>query len=315
MLIVVDFPAPLGPRKPNVSPARDDEVDAPHRFHLAVALDQAVHRTTGGCRRRRPRRRRSRARDLPDGVAAVSGLEPGTLAALLSPSLVARVALGTRRRRGSGRGRGGCAPAPRTPARSGFRCRSASPARTRTSPHAPLGRARTCLADVLAHRSHGAGCSLPRSCSSSRPASVIANSLRPSISCELISPSSSSCCSAGIHRAGAGTPDPLAALLHLLHDLVAVARFLGEQQQRRGADVPAPRPSSTSATAAADHLRGSLQTGPPCHRRPSRGQTSLPAGADARARRGHHRVRLPVRRFRGLLRVRLRGRRWPARAR
>src|SRR6202040_3276909 len=34
-----------------------------------------------------------------------------------------------------------------------------------------------------------------------------------------------------IDRAGARTPDAVAALLDLLHDLVAVARLLGEQQQ------------------------------------------------------------------------------------
>ena len=42
MLIVVDLPAPFGPRKPKISPARDLELDAPHRLDLVVALDEAV---------------------------------------------------------------------------------------------------------------------------------------------------------------------------------------------------------------------------------------------------------------------------------
>src|SRR5919197_3678039 len=52
-----------------------------------------------------------------------------------------------------------------------------------------------------------------------------------------------------VHRAGARAPHALAALLELLHDLVAVARLLGEQQQRGGADVAAAR------LRAADELR------------------------------------------------------------
>ncbi len=47
MLIVVDFPAPFGPRKPKISPAADLEVDAAHRFDLAVALDEAFNGTAG----------------------------------------------------------------------------------------------------------------------------------------------------------------------------------------------------------------------------------------------------------------------------
>ena len=42
MLIVVVLPAPLGPRKPNTSPARDLEVDAAHRLDLAEGLLQVV---------------------------------------------------------------------------------------------------------------------------------------------------------------------------------------------------------------------------------------------------------------------------------
>src|SRR5439155_6370052 len=44
-----------------------------------------------------------------------------------------------------------------------------------------------------------------------------------------------------VYRAGARAPYALAALLHLLHDLVAVARLLGQQQQRGRADIPAAR--------------------------------------------------------------------------
>src|SRR5207249_5949798 len=44
-----------------------------------------------------------------------------------------------------------------------------------------------------------------------------------------------------VDGAGAGAPYALAALLHLLHDLVAVARLLGQQQQRGRADIPAAR--------------------------------------------------------------------------
>jgi len=45
----------------------------------------------------------------------------------------------------------------------------------------------------------------------------------------------------GVDGAGAGPPDAAAALLQLLHDLVAVARLLGEQGQDGGAHVAAPR--------------------------------------------------------------------------
>ena len=43
ILIVVDLPAPLGPRKPNTSPGRDLEVDAAHGLDLVVVLAQAAH--------------------------------------------------------------------------------------------------------------------------------------------------------------------------------------------------------------------------------------------------------------------------------
>ena len=53
----------------------------------------------------------------------------------------------------------------------------------------------------------------------------------------------------GVDRAGARAPDAAAALLELLHQAVAVAGLLGEQQEDRGADVTAPR--TPAATAAA----------------------------------------------------------------
>src|SRR5262249_28881700 len=52
-----------------------------------------------------------------------------------------------------------------------------------------------------------------------------------------------------VHRAGARAPHALAALLDLLHDLVTVARLLRQQQQRRYADIPAPRLAPTAARA------------------------------------------------------------------
>src|ERR1700683_2237984 len=96
--------------------------------------------------------------------------------------------------------------------------------------------------------SHGAGRSAPRSSTSALPASVSTNSLCPSSSWVRIRPSSSHC-------ARAGPPQAAAALLDLLHDLVAVAWLLGEQQQRGGADVPASRAPTASARAAAAERR------------------------------------------------------------
>src|SRR5205807_3647390 len=53
----------------------------------------------------------------------------------------------------------------------------------------------------------------------------------------------------GVDRAGARAPRAAAALLDLLHDLVAVARLLREQQQRRRADVaPAGAPPARART-------------------------------------------------------------------
>src|SRR5262249_27555352 len=60
----------------------------------------------------------------------------------------------------------------------------------------------------------------------------------------------------GIDRAGARAPSSLAALLHLLHDLVAVARLLGDQQQRGGADVAAARLAPPADGAGAEPPEG-----------------------------------------------------------
>src|SRR4029079_3991790 len=54
----------------------------------------------------------------------------------------------------------------------------------------------------------------------------------------------------GVDRPGARAPDAAAALLELLHELVAVARLLLEQQQDRGADVAAPRALAAPAAPA-----------------------------------------------------------------
>ena len=43
----MDFPAPLGPRKPKISPARDVERDAVHGDKVAEALDQIVEMDGG----------------------------------------------------------------------------------------------------------------------------------------------------------------------------------------------------------------------------------------------------------------------------
>src|SRR5205814_3847691 len=64
-----------------------------------------------------------------------------------------------------------------------------------------------------------------------------------------------------VDRAGARAPDALAALLDLLHQRVAVARLLGEEQQDGGADVAArgtaaagaERRAGRSAPAGAEH--------------------------------------------------------------
>jgi hypothetical protein len=54
----------------------------------------------------------------------------------------------------------------------------------------------------------------------------------------------------GVDRARAGAPDALAAALDLLHELVAVARLLGEEREQRGADVAAARARTATAPRA-----------------------------------------------------------------
>ena len=57
-----------------------------------------------------------------------------------------------------------------------------------------------------------------------------------------------------VHRPGARAPCPAAALLELLHDLVAVHGLVGERQQDRRADVAAlgARPGTPAATGTAE---------------------------------------------------------------
>src|ERR1019366_4207184 len=57
-------------------------------------------------------------------------------------------------------------------------------------------------------------------------------------------------CQGGVDRAGARPPHAAAALLDLLHDLVAVARLLAQQQQRRRADVAATGLAAATAGAS-----------------------------------------------------------------
>ena len=71
-----------------------------------------------------------------------------------------------------------------------------------------------------------------------------------------------------VDRAGARAPQALGALLELLHDLVAVARLLREEQQRRGADVaaaraPAPAAAAGPAAAAMNGAAHGPKPGPP----------------------------------------------------
>src|SRR3954454_6785754 len=55
----------------------------------------------------------------------------------------------------------------------------------------------------------------------------------------------------GVDRSGARAPDALAALLDLLHERVAVARLLGEEQQDGGADGAARSAAAAGAEAGA----------------------------------------------------------------
>ena len=53
-----------------------------------------------------------------------------------------------------------------------------------------------------------------------------------------------------VDRARTRAPDALAPSLDLLHELVAVARLLGEQGENRGADVTAPCPAPAATRGA-----------------------------------------------------------------
>src|SRR5262245_16950522 len=74
-----------------------------------------------------------------------------------------------------------------------------------------------------------------------------------------------------IDRAGARPPHAVRALLDLLHDLVAVARLLGQQEQRSRADVAAPR--ARPAREPARPTRERTEAAPTAERR------AIPAGA------------------------------------
>ncbi len=53
-----------------------------------------------------------------------------------------------------------------------------------------------------------------------------------------------------VHRTGTRPPATAGALLDRLHELVAVARLVGEQHEERAADLAAPAPSAATAEAA-----------------------------------------------------------------
>src|SRR4029453_18732113 len=66
----------------------------------------------------------------------------------------------------------------------------------------------------------------------------------------------------GVDRARAGAPDAAAALLELLHELVAVARLLLEQEQDRRAEVAAARPLAAPAGPERAEAAGAEGDGP-----------------------------------------------------
>src|ERR1039458_9084736 len=65
-----------------------------------------------------------------------------------------------------------------------------------------------------------------------------------------------------IHRSRARAPAPAAALLDLLHQLIAIARLLGQQQQQGHADLAAPRASPSPAMAPAERASTERATAP-----------------------------------------------------
>ena len=87
-----------------------------------------------------------------------------------------------------------------------------------------------------------------------------------------------------VDRAGAGPPDSPAALADLLDDLVAVHRLLGQQGQRRRANVtaPGPRPAHPRLARPRTHA---VESGRPRHPlgEPAAPVTPAPAGTAAPA--------------------------------
>ena len=105
-------------------------------------------------------------------------------------------------------------------------------------------------------------------CSSTwaRPASVSANALPCSPRRGRDEPLVLELGERGVDRAGARAPGAGAALLDLLHEAVAVARLLLEQEQDRGADVAA-----SAGARGAGRRAGPSRPSPRARRRGGRG--------------------------------------------
>ena len=163
--------------------------------------------------------------------------------------------------------------APRPPAR---RCR----------------RAATCMATAarLAHQAASSICPrrrrrLPRPtarrarrrCASTcaRPASVSSKTRRPSAPRRARAPRPRAAGARGRPSRGSAATRRRAPL-DLLHELVAVARLLGEQGEQRGADVAAPgaRPARAGEVAGAPPAPVTMPAPPPAHREPA-GETRI----------------------------------------
>ena len=89
--------------------------------------------------------------------------------------------------------------------------------------------------------SHGVPSSSAFSVTWARPSSVSVNSLRPPDSVGADEPLVLELRERRVDRAGARPPGAAAARLDLLHQPVAVARLLGQQDEQGGADVAAAR--------------------------------------------------------------------------
>src|SRR5207245_8426041 len=90
-----------------------------------------------------------------------------------------------------------------------------------------------------------------------------------------------------VDRAGPGSPHALAALLHLLHDLLAVTRLLGQEQQRRRADVATARLAPGAERATAGRAEGKAAS-------PRRPEVAMAFVSRARTATGtRHRVPQP----------------------